>query len=283
MGVMPLLELRGIVKKYGDKTVLAGIELQIERCETIVLVGGSGCGKSTLARLVMGLEPPTAGSIFLEQVDLTKLEERERHAERARFSMVFQRAALLDSFNVFDNVAFGLRDRGETSEREIERRTRALLRKLDMEAAAHKMPSELSGGMAKRVGIARALVTEPEIIVYDEPSSGLDPLSSRKVDDLIESVREDSFVTSIVITHDMVSAYKLADRVVLLEGGVIAADGPPEEVFASHEAALRSFALSSGVDLQKMVSRADRKSAAELRAARSVALANARQRRLFGR
>lgn len=262
----PLIELRHLVKRYGDKTILDGIDLRVERGETVVVIGGSGCGKTTLARLIVGLEAPTEGEIFVEGVEMTTLRRSARGPMRGRFAMVFQRAALLDSLTVFDNVAFPLREETALDEDAIQERVLVQLRELGIEDAAQKLPGELSGGMAKRVGIARAMVIEPEILVYDEPTSGLDPISSRVVDGLIEQMRARFFVTSIVITHDMVTAYEIADRVLLLAHGRIVADGPPEMVFRSHGEDIRPFALSSGVDLEKLAPRAARSSPAEIRA-----------------
>jgi len=262
----PLIELRDLVKRYDGKTVLDGVNLKVERGETVVVIGGSGCGKTTLARLIVGLERPTSGSIYLEGVELTALGDDALASMRGRFAMVFQKAALLDSMTVFDNVAFPLREETDLGEEAIHERVFVQLRELGIEHAVRKLPAELSGGMAKRVGIARAMVTEPEILVYDEPTSGLDPISSRVVDGLIEQMRERFFVTSVVITHDMVTAYEIADRVLLLSRGTIVAEGPPEQVFRSHSEDIHPFALSSGVDLEKLAPRAARKAPAEIRA-----------------
>lgn len=248
----PLLEIRALTKVYGDKTVLAGVDLVVERGETVVVLGGSGSGKSTLARLLIGLEAPTSGHIFVAGRDLVGLGERELAHERERFAMVFQRYALLDSLTVFDNVAFPLRERRTLSEREIRERVMAQLEALGVAEAARKLPAELSGGMAKRVGIARAMIMAPEILVYDEPTSGLDPVTSRTVDDLIDEVRERFGVTSIVITHDMATAWGIADRVVLLFGGRIALDGPPEQILSSGDPRIEPFVESSGIDPSRL-------------------------------
>jgi phospholipid/cholesterol/gamma-HCH transport system ATP-binding protein len=262
----PLLDIRELVKQYDDRTVLAGVNLAIERGETIVVLGGSGSGKSTLARVLVGLEPATAGHIFLEGKDLVGLRDRELDRERQRFAMVFQKYALLDSLNVYKNVAFPLEEHRHYSRREIHERVMAMLQALGIADATEKLPSELSGGMAKRVGIARAMVMAPEILVYDEPTSGLDPVTSRIVDELIEEVRERFCVTSIVITHDMATAYGIADRVVLLHGGKIVIDGPPAIVFAMDDPRIAPFAVSSGVEPARLVPHAHRKSPAEIRA-----------------
>ncbi len=262
----PLIRIRGLVKRYGDKTVLDGVDLTIERGETVVVIGGSGSGKSTLAKLLVGLERPTAGSILLEGVDLTTLADDELAEARHRFAMVFQRHALLDSMTVFDNVAFPLRETEHLSEHLVRDKVRAILAELGLEHAAAKLPGELSGGMAKRVGIARALVVEPEILVYDEPTSGLDPVTSRVVDALIERMRSEHFVTSVVITHDMITAHDVSDRIALLSHGRIVANDVPERIFEAHEAEMRAFAESSGIDFHRPGPRNARRPAAEIRA-----------------
>lgn len=262
----PLIEVRELVKIFGGRPVIDGLDLTVDRGETVVIIGGSGCGKTTLARVLMALERPTSGSVRLEGIELTALSDKELTAARSRFAMVFQTAALLDSLNVFDNVAFPLREETDLDESDIRERVLAQLGELGLGDAVERLPAELSGGMAKRVGIARAMITEPEILVYDEPTSGLDPIGARLVDGLVEQVRERCLVTSVVITHDMVTAYEIADRVVLLARGKIVACGPPEELFRSHSDDLRPFAISSGVDLDKLAPRSARKSPAEIRA-----------------
>jgi phospholipid/cholesterol/gamma-HCH transport system ATP-binding protein len=262
---VPLIQVRGVVKSYEGRVVLDGIDLTIDRGETCVLIGGSGSGKTTLARMVIGLTRPTRGQILIDGEDLAAMSDRTLTTMRRRFAMVFQSHALLDSLTVFDNVAFPLREELHLEESEIEGRVLAALDELEIADAAAKVPSELSGGMAKRVGIARAVVTEPEILVYDEPTSGLDPVSSRIVDGLIERMRESHCVTSLVITHDMVTAYEVADRVVLLADAKVKAQGSPEELFRSHGKELEAFALSSGVDIAKLAPRKDRPSPEEIR------------------
>lgn len=262
----PLIEVKDLVKAYDDNVVLDHLNLTIERGETCVLIGGSGSGKSTLARLIVGLERPTSGQILIDGLDIAELPERELARIRDRFAVVFQKHALLDSLTVFDNVAFPLREHAHLDDKTVRQKVTYALRELGVEDAAKKLPGELSGGMAKRVGIARAVVTEPEILVYDEPTSGLDPVSSRMVDGLIEGMRERHCVTSIVITHDMVTAYEVADKVALLARGVVAAEGPPEELFRAHGAEIEPFAISSGIDVTQLPTRKARKSPAEIRA-----------------
>jgi phospholipid/cholesterol/gamma-HCH transport system ATP-binding protein len=262
----PLLEIRHLVKRFGDKTVLDGIDLVIERGETVAVIGGSGCGKSTLARLVVGLDRATEGQILVDGLDLTAAHDDELRLLRRRFAMVFQRGALLDSLSVYDNVAFPLREETNLDARTIRERVTRTLGELGVAGTEALLPSQLSGGMAKRVSIARAMVMEPEILVYDEPTSGLDPVSSRVVDGLIEQMREKFLVTSIVITHDMVSAYEISDRVVLLAGGKVVANGAPDAIFRSHSGMIAPFALSSGIDLDKLAPRAARKPPAQIQA-----------------
>ena len=267
MGVaVSLIDVRDLVKTYDDKIVLNGFNLTIERGETIVLIGGSGSGKSTFARLLVGLERPDAGEIWIDGVDIARLGGRDLDRVRRKFAVVFQKYALLDSMSVLDNVAFPMREETDLSATEIEKRVHLALRELDVDDAAEKLPGQLSGGMAKRVGIARAVVTEPEILVYDEPTSGLDPVSSRVVDGLIERMRERHSVTSIVITHDMATAFEVGDRVVLLADGKVVAQGSPEELFRSHGEEIGKFAQSSGIDPARLAPRTSRTSPAEIRA-----------------
>ncbi len=264
----PLVVVEDLVKSYDDKIVLDHVSLHVDRGETLVVVGGSGAGKSTLLRQIVGLERPDSGLVLIGGVDIFALGEVALYKERRRFAVVFQNDALLDSLSVFDNVAFPLREELDLAEPEVKRRVMAKLEELDLADAMRKLPGELSGGMAKRVGVARALVVEPEILVYDEPTTGLDPLTSRKVDRLIIDMRDRFLVTSMVITHDMATAYEVADRVMLLEHGKFVAEAPTEEFFASELPAVRTFADSSGFEPKKLAAaRVGRKTAAEIRAA----------------
>ena len=262
----PLIDVRNLVKSYDDKLVLNGFSLTVQRGETCVIVGASGSGKSTFARLLVGLERPDSGEIRITGVDTVRLGARERDRIRKKFAFVFQQSGLLDSMSVFDNVSFPLREARHLSAADIEKRVHLTLRELHIEDAASKLPGQLSGGMAKRVGIARAVVTEPEILVYDEPTSGIDPVGARVIDGIIERMRVLHGVTSIVISHDMVTAYDVADQVVLLASGKAAAQGPPELLFRSHAAAIEPFAEASGIDLSNLASRSSRVPAAKIRA-----------------
>lgn len=262
----PLVMVDALVKTYGGKIVLDRVSLRVDRGETLVIVGGSGAGKSTLIRQIVGLERPDAGRVLIDGIDLFALRETALLRLRRRFAVVFQNDALLDSFSVFENVAFPLREELGLRGKEVERRVMEKLEALSLADARDKLPGQLSGGMAKRAGVARALVVEPEILIYDEPTSGLDPVSSRKVDLLIEEMRERFLVTSIVVTHDMATAFEIADRVMLLDHGRFVYEGPPERLFDTTDAAVRTFVDASAVEPHKLEARrARRKSVAAIR------------------
>jgi phospholipid/cholesterol/gamma-HCH transport system ATP-binding protein len=213
-----------VKKSFGTTNVLKGITMHLRRKETAVIIGGSGAGKTTLLRLLIGLEKPTSGHIWVDGEDLGPLGERQLNRVRQKFGMVFQYAALLDSLNILDNVAFPLREhRKHMSEADIRDKVVKMLNLLGLENKEERMPSELSGGQRKRVGLARALMLEPKILIYDEPTSGLDPQTSRMVDDLIEETRDRFSVTSVVISHDMASTFRIAHQAFLLIEGQVAA------------------------------------------------------------
>jgi phospholipid/cholesterol/gamma-HCH transport system ATP-binding protein len=248
-----IVVLKNVVKKYGEQTVLNGVDLECRRGETTVVVGGSGAGKTTLLRLVVGLEKPTSGQIFIDGEDIVPMGEGELNRVRQKIGMVYQYAALLDSITVFDNVAFPLVEHTKLSRKEIRERVMEKLRILGLDdTAAAKYPAELSGGMRKRVGLARALMLEPPILVYDEPTSGLDPLTSRVVDDLIEEMRQRFGVTSLVISHDMASCFRIAHQAVLLMKGRVVARGTPDELAYGESELARDFIEKSGLDVGRV-------------------------------
>jgi phospholipid/cholesterol/gamma-HCH transport system ATP-binding protein len=241
-------------KSFGETEVLRGIDLVCRHGETTCIVGGSGAGKTTLLRLVVALDKPTSGSIYVDGVDIVPMSERELNVVRQKFGMVYQYAALLDSINVLDNVGFPLVEHTKLSRAEIRQRVVEKLRILELdESVLTKFPAELSGGMRKRVGLARALMMDPPIVVYDEPTSGLDPLTSRAVDDLIDDTRRRFGVTSLVITHDIASCFRLADQAVLLTKGQIAARGRPEELAHGDNEIAGDFIRMSGVDVDAIL------------------------------
>ena len=206
-----ILELRNVVKAYGNHEVLGGVSFSVRRGETKIIIGASGSGKSTILKLVMGLEKPDEGQIFIDGEDTTGLREREMVRIRQRMGMVFQESALFDSLTVRENVAYRLSELG-TDEEEIEQRVRKSLGFVGLEDAIDKTPSELSGGMKRRVALARALIGEPEIMLYDEPTAGLDPVTSRKINELIIALRDIKNVTGVFVTHRMRDAFTLASQ-----------------------------------------------------------------------
>jgi phospholipid/cholesterol/gamma-HCH transport system ATP-binding protein len=249
-----IVVLEQVRKAFGGTEVLRGIDLVCKHGETTCIVGGSGAGKTTLLRLVVALEKPTSGRILVDGEDTVPMRERELNRVRQKFGMVYQYAALLDSINVLDNVAFPLIEHTKLSRDEIRQRVVEKLRILELdESVLKKFPAELSGGMRKRVGLARALMLEPQILVYDEPTSGLDPLTSRAVDDLIDDTRQRFGVTSLVITHDIASCFKLADQALLLTKGQIAARGTPDELAHGDNADAREFIRQSGVNVDAIL------------------------------
>lgn len=235
-------------KSFGTTNVLKGITMHLRRKETAVIIGGSGAGKTTLLRLLIGLEKPTSGHIWVDGEDIGPLGEREMNRMRQKFGMVFQYAALLDSLTIYDNVAFPLREhRKHMSEAEMRDKVVKMLNLLGLENKENRMPSELSGGQRKRVGLARALMLEPKILIYDEPTSGLDPQTSRMVDDLIEETRDRFGVTSVVISHDMASTFRIAHQAFLVIQGQVVASGSPDELAYGDNEVARQFIAASGV------------------------------------
>jgi len=245
-----ILVVTDVHKSYDDVEVLKGLTMTARRGETTVLIGGSGAGKTTLLRLIVALETPTSGSIVVDGEPTVGLSEHDLNRVRRKFGMVYQYAALFDSMTVMENVSFPLVEQTTLSNAEIHERVIERLRSLGLDASvAAKFSGELSGGMRKRVGIARALMLDPPIMVYDEPTSGLDPPTSRVVDDLIEEVRERFGVTSIVSSHDMTSCFRIAHHAILLMDGKIVARGTPDELAVSSNETARAFIEKSGVDV----------------------------------
>jgi phospholipid/cholesterol/gamma-HCH transport system ATP-binding protein len=234
MANTPKIELRGVKKRFGSKVVLDGVDLVIEPGTSMVIIGGSGSGKSVTIKSVLGIVRPDAGQIFVDGQEVTRLSGRGREAMLRKFGMLFQGAALFDSLTVWENVAFGLiqgRGMGRKKAREI---AIAKLAKVGLgPEVASLSPAELSGGMQKRVGLARAIAADPEIIFFDEPTTGLDPIMADVINDLIVSTVKDLGVTALSITHDMVSARKISDRIAMLYKGKIIWSGPTSQIDAS--------------------------------------------------
>lgn len=248
-----LIVVEHVTKRFDRFVALADVSLKIRRGEIAVIIGGSGAGKTTLLRLLIGLDKPTTGSIRIDGTDIVPLGETAMNTVRRKFGMVFQYAALLDSLSVMDNVAFPLREHTKLKEKEIRARVLEKLAILGLQNTENRFPSQLSGGMRKRVALARALMLEPQIVVYDEPTSGLDPLTSRMVDDLILEARDRFGVTSVVISHDMTSALKIADYVFLLDKGSIVGEGTPNDLVSGKSGLANRFLESSGIAAERLL------------------------------
>lgn len=251
----PHIVVEHLWKEHGGKPILRDVNASFLAAQIAVVVGGSGAGKTTLLKILAGLDRPTRGRVLIGDVEVSALPENELNAVRKHIGMVFQYSALLDSMSVFDNVAFPLREHSRLSPDEIEDKVRQELFGLGLADAIQKFPAELSGGMSKRVALARALILKPEIVMYDEPTSGLDPIMARAVDHLILETRDRLGVTSVVISHDMAAALRIADRIYLLDRGVIVASGTPREVVQSEN--VSEFFRSSGVDAQRLLAEHD--------------------------
>jgi ABC-type transporter Mla maintaining outer membrane lipid asymmetry ATPase subunit MlaF len=237
----PVVELVGVHKRFGDKHVLRGIDLPIYPRRTTVLIGASGSGKSVIIKHIMGLFKPDAGEIRVFGKDIVPMGVLELNEVRTHFGLLFQHAALLDWLSVADNIAFPLRERRKTASGEIRDRVDEMLARLKITEIAHALPGEISEGQKKRVGLARAIITKPEIMIYDEPTTGQDPLRTRDIDDMIQEAQEQFDITGIVISHDMASTFRIAHMVALLYRGEIAAYGTPTELRASSNDHVQHF------------------------------------------
>jgi phospholipid/cholesterol/gamma-HCH transport system ATP-binding protein len=244
------IAIRGLSKSFGVQHVLRGLDLDIYRGKINIIIGGSGQGKSVLMKLLMGLLKPDEGQILVDGQDIVSLNDVEWAKLRRKYGMVFQYAALFDSLNVVENIAFPLIERYHLSNDEIMVRVRDLLQKLDLASVGgieQKFPAELSGGQRKRVGLARALIDRPEILLYDEPTTGLDPVATKNVDDMILRASQDFGVTSVVISHDMASTFRIADSVSMLYEGKILVSGTADEVLHSGFAPVQEFVQLAGL------------------------------------
>jgi phospholipid/cholesterol/gamma-HCH transport system ATP-binding protein len=238
---IPFIRVSGLTKSFGTQKTLQGVDLTIHRGETLVLIGPSGEGKSVLLKHIIGLMSPDAGKVELEGTDLSHMKERELLKLRRRMGYLFQNSALFDSLTVAENVAFPLKEAGIRDKAEIERRVHEALDLVELAEHKAKMPINLSGGMRKRVGIARAIINRPECVLYDEPTAGLDPIVTDVIDRMIQRLQKRFQVTSIVITHDIGSVFKIADRVAMLKNGVIYFLGTADELRASQDPEIQDF------------------------------------------
>jgi len=237
----PKISIRGLKKRFGDNEVLKNIDLDVNEGEICVILGASGSGKSVLIKHIIGLLRPDEGSIFVRGIDISRMEEKEMNEIRKSFGMVFQNSALFDSMTVYENVAFPLIEHTRLKESEIREKVREKLNILGLYDIEDKYPAELSGGMKKRVGLARAVILNPEIILYDEPTTGLDPITTMTVNEMILDARQKFNVTSIVISHDIGSAFMIGDKIAFLYNGVIIEQGPPQYIKEAKDENLQRF------------------------------------------
>jgi phospholipid/cholesterol/gamma-HCH transport system ATP-binding protein len=236
-----MIEVRNLQKSFGAQKVLDGVSLKIETGESVVIIGRSGGGKSVLLKHMVGLLQPDSGEVLIDGENIEPLNERELLRVRSKFGMLFQGAALFDSMTVAENIGFAFRRKKEMSLDQIRCKVAEALEVVELPGIENKKPSELSGGMRKRVGLARAIVYQPQIVLYDEPTTGLDPIVSDTIDHLILRVRDRYKVTSVVVTHDMRSARRVGQRILMLHNKKIYAAGTPDEIFNSSDPILRQF------------------------------------------
>jgi phospholipid/cholesterol/gamma-HCH transport system ATP-binding protein len=241
----PVVELRDVHLEFDEKKVLEGVSLLVEPLDRLVIMGQSGSGKSTILRLILGILTPTRGSVFFKQFEISRLRHRKLQQIRTQIGMVYQYSALLSSRNVRDNVALPLEELTKKTRKEIDEIVDEKLSLVGMLEAKNQMPSELSGGMRKRVSLARALVMDPELILFDEPSAGLDPVISSVIDELIISLTEKSKVTSVIVTHEMDSAFRVATKMAMLYQGKIIEAGEPEQFKQSENPVVAQFLSGS--------------------------------------
>jgi phospholipid/cholesterol/gamma-HCH transport system ATP-binding protein len=251
-----MIRLIDVYKAFGPKQVLQGFTLDVVEGETMVIIGYSGTGKSVAIKHIVGLLEPDSGKVLVDNLDVPRLPRRELYDLRSRIGYVFQFAALFDSFSIGENVAMGLRKQGLLTEEQITERVQEALELVDLPGVADRFPAELSGGMRKRVGIARAIALRPKYILYDEPTTGLDPVTSAVIDQLMIRMREKLGVTSIVITHDMRSAYTVGTRIAMLYEGRVRQVGTVEEIQNTTDPIVRQF-IEGKPDLEPEVAMAD--------------------------
>ena len=235
------IEMKGVAKAFGDKQVLTDFSLEVREGEVVSVIGPSGSGKSTALKHIIRLIEPDAGEIWVDGEEVGTLEQDDLYELRRKVGYVFQFAALFDSMTVFDNVAMGLRRIRGLTEGDIRDRVREALERVDLTGNEDKYPDELSGGMRKRAGVARAITLNPRYLLYDEPTTGLDPVTVTMVDRLIARMQDELEVTSLVITHDLESAYRISDRIAMLHKGRVQAVGPPESIQESDDPVVRAF------------------------------------------
>ena len=236
-----MIEIINLCKSFNSNKVLSNLNLNIHTGETTVIIGRSGCGKSVLLKHIVGVLKPDSGQIVIDGVDITRLESKELNNFRMKFGMLFQGAALFDSLTIGENVGFALLEHSDMGKDLIYKKVKECLAMVGLSNIEHLKPAELSGGMRKRVGLARAICVNPEIILYDEPTTGIDPIMGDAINDLIIELHDRLKVTSVAVTHDMISAYKIADRIAMLYNGKIIATGTPDEIKNTTNPIVRQF------------------------------------------
>ncbi len=236
-----MIEIINLCKSFGDHKVLDNLSLNIQKGETTVIIGRSGCGKSVLLKHIVGILKPNSGQVIIDDVDITKLESHELNQFRMKFGMLFQGSALFDSLTIKENVGFALYEHSNMDRNAIEKRVNECLELVGLPGVEDLKPAELSGGMKKRVGLARAVCVNPEIILYDEPTTGVDPIMGDAVNNLIRELHDKLKITSIAVTHDMVSAYKIADKIAMLYNGRIIFAGTPNEIKNTKDPIVHQF------------------------------------------
>jgi phospholipid/cholesterol/gamma-HCH transport system ATP-binding protein len=237
----PIIQIHDLHKAFGTNQVLKGVDLDVEEGTTVVILGGSGSGKTVLMKHMIRLLKPDRGQVIVDGEDIVGYEGVELSRVRRKFGMVFQAAALFDSMTVYENVSFPLREHSKMKEEEIRATVREKLEMLGLQNVEEKYPADLSGGMRKRVGLARAIVLDPKIVLYDEPTTGLDPITTEYVDQMILDAKRELGVTSVVISHDIASSFKVADKVAFLYDGRIIEEGPPQQLRDSRHPAVHAF------------------------------------------
>ena len=255
-----MIEIQDVHRSFDGHKVLNGINLTINTGETTVIIGRSGCGKSVLLKHIIGLLKPDSGHILINGKDVASMDEKELSALRMKFGMLFQGAALFDSLNIFENVAFSMIEHTTTDREAMKKRVAECLSLVGLKGIEDKKPAELSGGMRKRVGLARAIARWPQIMLYDEPTTGVDPIMGDAINDLIIELHNRLKVTSIAVTHDMTSAYKIADRIAMLYNGKIIVVGTPEEIKNTTDPVVRQFItgaskgpITEGIDFNHLI------------------------------
>jgi len=242
-----MIKLVGVEKTLGGQPVLRGVDLDIPAGKLTTIIGGSGGGKSVLLKHVIGLMQPDRGEVWIDGIEISRLKGRALNDVRKKFAMLFQGAALFDSLTVFENVAFPLREKLRLAEIEVARRVEEKLEQVGLSGMGHKFPAELSGGMKKRVGLARALVMEPEIILFDEPTTGLDPLMANTIHDLIVGMHRTFGFTAVMVSHEIPEIFSISDWVAMLKDGKIAAMAPSADFQKTTDPAIREFISVGGM------------------------------------